>query len=257
MPVFDGKDLQVVDLDPSASPLHATAVRLFDEPVRGVLAAPGQWVVVAAQSSTRRGSAQAGAMVVLQVDPAAGPRVIGRVDLAQVGSLNPGMRFSSARIAGDRVYLTTAQPDRPGHCRSGGARGARGPVLAAPGRGLGGGGRTRRRGLRGRRGRRPARGPRHGARGGGGDRHRGRRQGRRSDRGGGSEVPVLYVADAGGKLWLFDMSNPTRPTLYTYALVDGRPRASRSTWTTRAPMYGSPRPAAASSRFGWMLSAIL
>ncbi len=56
---FDGKVLQVVDLDPVGfAPLHATAVRLFDEPVRGVLAAQGQWVVVAAQSSTRRGSAR-------------------------------------------------------------------------------------------------------------------------------------------------------------------------------------------------------
>lgn len=256
MPVFDGKDLQVVDLDPSASPLHATAVRLFDEPVRGVLAAQGQWVVVAAQSSTRRGSAQTGAIIVIQVDPAAGPRVIGRVDLSQVGSLNPGMRFSSARIAGDRVYLTTAQPSTLAivdlavpaapvvRCWLPLA-GALAAVAVRDGVAYVAAGDA---GLHVVRVTVPEEAAEIGTVG----------AGRAVDliEAAGPKFPVLYVADAGGKLWLFDISNPTRPTLYTYALVDGQPQGlSVDVDDPRAEVWV----AAAGGglfRFGWMLSAI-
>lgn len=256
LPVFDGKDLQVVDLDPSASPMRAMAVRLFDDPAPGVLAAQGQLVVVAARDSSSQARAKAAAIVVIQVDPAGGLRVIGRVDLAQLASQNPGIRFTSARIEGDRAYLTTAQPatlaivdlSRPAApmvrrwLPLEGALSAvavRGDVayVAAGDAGL----------------------------------HVVRvavpeeaevissvEAGQAIDlsEAVGPKFPVLYVADAKGKLWLFDIGDPERPKQYSYAFIDGEVQGiSIDADDPRAEVW-----VAAGSgglfRFGWLLSAI-
>jgi Tfp pilus tip-associated adhesin PilY1 len=67
---------------------------------------------------------------------------------------------------------------------------------------------------------------------------------------------VLYVADAQGKLWLFDIGDPERPKPYTHALIDGEVQGiSVAADDPRADVW-----VAAGSggllRFAWLVSAL-
>lgn len=256
LPVFDGKDLQVVDLDPSASPMRAMAVRIFDDPVPGVLAAEGPLVLVAARDSASGARVKAAAMVVIQMDPSGAPRTIGRVDLAQLASSNPGIRFTSARIAGDRAYLTTAQPSTlaivdlsrpmapvvrrwlplPGALSAVAVRGGVAYVAAGDA------------GLHVVRVAEPEAAAVIAT--------LGAFQAIDLIEAEGPKFPVLYVADAKGKLWLFDIGDPAQPKQYTYAFVDGEVQGvsvdaddpSAEVWVAAG--------SGGLFRFGWLLSAI-
>jgi len=256
LPVYDGQDLQVVDLDASGSPLAATSLRLFDDPAPGVLAAQGTLVLVAARDSSGRAATKAAGIVVVQVDPSGAPRAIGRVDLAQMASGNPSIRFTSAHIAGDRAYLTTAQPSTLAIVD------LREPTTPVVRRWLPLDGALSAVAVRG--------SVAYVAAGDAGVKVvrvaipeeavliDTRRAGQAVDliEAEGPKFPVLYVADAQGKLWLFDIGDPERPKPYTHALIDGEVQGiSVAADDPRADVC-----VAAGSggllRFAWLVSAL-
>lgn len=111
LPVYDGQELSVLDLDHASSPLPSKAIRLFEAPAPGVVASQDRLAVVATEGRhLRPGETVPGALIVVQHDLPAGPRIIGRIDLTDVQSLNPQIRFTSGRIAGTRAYFTTHSP---------------------------------------------------------------------------------------------------------------------------------------------------
>jgi hypothetical protein len=110
LPVYDGRDLNVLDLDHPSSPLQSKATQLFDTPAPGVVAAQDHLAVVASEGTLRSGGVLPGAIVVVQHDLPEGPRVIGRLDLTQVQALNPDIHFTSGRLVGTRAYFTTNEP---------------------------------------------------------------------------------------------------------------------------------------------------